>query len=294
MALGGQLDPSAQAPGVRLLQAYSGIARHETARWIHPRRRDWALDYLHHGRQTQRVGSGRAFVRPSGLAALYAPGCAYHEFQEAGKEVDESYVVFRLEGSARRALDRLTGRHGFCHFEDPDGTVAAALRAIAEEVFARRPGSALAAHGRLEGLLAALLAAEPKGPRRRVARAPGKVPGRGGLRARVEALLRADPGGRWSVAALARRVGMSASAFAHAYPRLAGETPHRAILRLKIEAAKGLLLGERLRVKEAAERLGFSSEFHFSRAFKRLEGVAPRDYRPTLLRLRNAGRGGGG
>ncbi|NUN94477.1 MAG: helix-turn-helix transcriptional regulator, partial [Verrucomicrobiae bacterium] len=98
--------------------------------------------------------------------------------------------------------------------------------------------------------------------------------------------LRGDPAARWNVAALARRVGMSASAFAHAYPRVAGETPHRAILRLKIEAAKKLLLDQRLRVKETAERLGFSSEFHFSRAFKRLEGVPPRDYRPALLRRR--------
>lgn len=286
MIFGGRLAPCEQAPALHLLQAYEGITRFQTTRWIHPHRRNWALDYLHHGRQTQRIGRGRPFERTSGLAALYAPGCSYHELQAAGVTIHESYVIFRVSGRAQRALKLLTARDGYCHFEDPDAILADGLRAIAAEVFARRPGFAFAAHGRLAGLLAALLASESVAPRQRRVRAPGAPSEREGLRTRVESLLRGDPAARWNVAALARRVGMSASAFAHAYPRVAGETPHRAILRLKIEAAKKLLLDQRLRVKETAERLGFSSEFHFSRAFKRLEGVPPRDYRPALLRRR--------
>jgi len=36
-------------------------------------------------------------------------------------------------------------------------------------------------------------------------------------------------------------------------------------------------------VKECADRLGFSSEFHFSRLFKRVEGMPPTRYPQTLL-----------
>lgn len=286
--MGGQLDGTARDPGVRLVRAYTGRTRFDASRWSHPRQAAWALDYLNHGRQLQRVGKGRPFLRPSGVAALYAPGFRYHEWQEDGREVDESYVVFHLDGEARRAFRVLVGHKGFFHFADPDGAIGEALRRIAEGVFARRPGFPLRAHGLLGTLLAALLEAEPSGPHQRVVRGEGRTHGRDSLRARVEALVRARPEARLCVADLARHVGMSASAFAHAYPRLVGESPHRSILRLKIEAAKRLLFEDRLRVKETAQRLGFSSEFHFSRAFKRLEGVAPRDYRPSLLRRQTA------
>lgn len=290
MGMGGKLDPDRRQDAPQLLQAYAGASRFETSRWTHPRRDRWVLDYLNHGRQLQRVGRASPFVRPSGVAALYAPGCRYHEWQEAGTEVDESYVVFHLEGETLRAFRVLVGRAGFCHFPDPHGVIGQGLRRIAAAVFARRPGFLLLAHGTLGTLLAALLEAEPSAPRQRVVRGEGRALGRDSLRARVEALVRVHPAAHLTVDDLAGHVGMSPSAFAHAYPGLAGESPHRTILRLKIEAAKRLLLEDRLRVKEAAGRLGFSSEFHFSRAFKRLEGIAPRDYRLHLLR-RHAGRG---
>ena len=41
-------------------------------------------------------------------------------------------------------------------------------------------------------------------------------------------------------------------------------------------------------VKEAAQRVGFADPYHFSRAFKSVHGVAPRD----LLRYRPAGQQG--
>jgi AraC-like DNA-binding protein len=54
------------------------------------------------------------------------------------------------------------------------------------------------------------------------------------------------------------------------------------VQRLKLEAAKCFLLQEGLSVKECAVRLGFSSEFHLSRLFKRLEGLSPTRYRHAL------------
>lgn len=288
MGVGGQIDEAAREPGVRLVRAYTGLTRFDATHWTHPRQDAWVLDCLNHGRQLQRVGKGRPFLRPSGIAALYAPGFRYHEWQEDGHQADESYVVFQLDAVARRAFRVIVGRAGFCHFADPHGSIAESLRQIGEGVFARRPGFHLRAHGRLCTLLASLLDAEPSGPRQRVVLAEGRAPGRDSLRSRVEALVRAHPEARLRVADLARHVGMSESSFAHAYPRLIGESPHRSILRLKIEAAKRLLFEDRLRVKETAQRLGFSSEFHFSRAFKRLEGVAPRHYRPSLLKRQAA------
>ncbi|MDO4293717.1 MAG: response regulator [Eubacteriales bacterium] len=46
----------------------------------------------------------------------------------------------------------------------------------------------------------------------------------------------------------------------------------------KIDAAKKMLRGGEMKIYEISDVLGFESAFYFSRVFKRLEGVSPRDY----------------
>jgi AraC-like DNA-binding protein len=100
--------------------------------------------------------------------------------------------------------------------------------------------------------------------------------------ARVECYIREHITRPVRVADLARHVNLSVSSFAHAYSALTDESPYQTVSRLKIEAAKRLLLQEGLNVKETALRLGYSSEFHMSRAFKRLEGVSPKQHIRSL------------
>lgn len=46
----------------------------------------------------------------------------------------------------------------------------------------------------------------------------------------------------------------------------------------KISRAKSLLLEQDCKIYEVAEQLGFESAFYFSKVFKKVEGVSPRDY----------------
>lgn len=50
------------------------------------------------------------------------------------------------------------------------------------------------------------------------------------------------------------------------------------ITQKKIAFAKTLLLEEGLKVYEVADRLGFESAFYFSKVFKKVEGMSPRDF----------------
>lgn len=50
------------------------------------------------------------------------------------------------------------------------------------------------------------------------------------------------------------------------------------ITQKKITLAKSLLLEQGLKVYEVADRLGFESAFYFSKVFKKVEGMSPRDY----------------
>ena len=85
MGVGGQIDGAAREPGVRLVKAYTGLTRFDATRWTHPRQDAWVLDCLNHGRQLQRAGKGRPFLRPSGVAALYAPALSSQPPETAGR-----------------------------------------------------------------------------------------------------------------------------------------------------------------------------------------------------------------
>jgi AraC-like DNA-binding protein len=55
--------------------------------------------------------------------------------------------------------------------------------------------------------------------------------------------------------------------------------PMRYFSKLKIEAAMAMLSSTNFRVGEIADKLGYGSQFHFSRAFARLAGCSPSEYR---------------
>lgn len=55
-------------------------------------------------------------------------------------------------------------------------------------------------------------------------------------------------------------------------------TPKQYILELRIQKAKLLLTEDSLRVTEIAERSGFSSVYHFCKAFKQRTGITPTQY----------------
>ena len=46
----------------------------------------------------------------------------------------------------------------------------------------------------------------------------------------------------------------------------------------KIEAAKKMMNGGDYKIYEISDRLGFESAFYFSRVFKKVTGLSPRDY----------------
>jgi AraC-like DNA-binding protein len=84
----------------------------------------------------------------------------------------------------------------------------------------------------------------------------------------------------WTVDSLATKVGMSRSVFFDRWTRLVGEPPAQYLARWRMHLAARLLREESgASVAEIADRVGYGSEAAFSKAFKRLVGAAPSDYR---------------
>ena len=46
----------------------------------------------------------------------------------------------------------------------------------------------------------------------------------------------------------------------------------------RVNAAKDLMASTDLKIYEISERLGFESAFYFSKVFKKVEGISPREY----------------
>lgn len=92
---------------------------------------------------------------------------------------------------------------------------------------------------------------------------------------RAIALIHREPTRNWTVASLARAVGMSRSAFAARFTELVGEPAVHYATRWKMHTAEMWLAGSHAPLAELAKRLGYQSEGAFSRAFKRVVGVSP-------------------
>jgi AraC-like DNA-binding protein len=83
----------------------------------------------------------------------------------------------------------------------------------------------------------------------------------------------------WTVEALAVAAGMSRSAFALRFKELLRETPLEYLTNWRMYKATGLLQEDDKKLFEVAKSVGYDSDAAFSKAFKRVLGVAPREYR---------------
>ena len=83
----------------------------------------------------------------------------------------------------------------------------------------------------------------------------------------------------WTVAELASEVGMSRTAFAMRFSRVAGIPPLTYATRWRMLKAGELLRNGEATLSEVAARVGYDSEAAFRTAFKREMGIAPGRYR---------------
>lgn len=88
--------------------------------------------------------------------------------------------------------------------------------------------------------------------------------------------------GRVALRTVARHVGMSYFHFSRAFKHSMGMTPTNYIAERRIERAKRLLEETELPISEIALRSGFSSQSHFTTAFRRFAGATPKVFRATL------------
>ena len=102
---------------------------------------------------------------------------------------------------------------------------------------------------------------------------------------RALALIHQQPGKKWTAVLLARKVGLSRSAFFARFTELVGEPPAQYLTRWRMSSAADALGRSRVGIAELAGRLGYGSDEGFGRAFKRIHGMSPSAYRKQTMRV---------
>lgn len=94
------------------------------------------------------------------------------------------------------------------------------------------------------------------------------------------AALHGEPSSDWTVERLARGVGASRSVLAERFTGMVGQPPMQYLALWRMQLASRLLL-EGGAISNVASAVGYQSEAAFSRAFKKLVGQAPSEWRRT-------------
>jgi AraC family transcriptional regulator len=90
---------------------------------------------------------------------------------------------------------------------------------------------------------------------------------------------------RISLADLSEVAGLSRMHFAAQFRLATGLSPHSYIINRKVERARQLLLDQAFSIVDIALLLGFSSQAHFTQAFKKIIGDTPHRWRQRICNL---------
>ena len=93
------------------------------------------------------------------------------------------------------------------------------------------------------------------------------------------ALMQRAPERTWSVATLARELGMSRSAFAARFQDIVAQAPLEYLTHLRMYLAAQRLAEDSISITTLAASFGYSSQISFNKAFKRWAGKTPAEYR---------------
>ncbi len=246
---------------------------------------DYRVDrdaYAYDGLEYVAEGAGR--VTLDGVEHALAPGAvfAYGRGTRCEIRTDPAkpmvkYFVCLVGTAAARRLAQAGVAPGRVHVLPTH----AELRGLFEELIheGQRPGQLARAQcaTRLELLLLKVEEHVGQGPR-------GEDPARERfLRCRTLIEERAEQFA--TLEEIAAAAGMEVSSVCRLFRRYHDCSPYQHLLRRKMTLAAEHLVENGGLVKEAAQRVGFADPYHFSRCFKAVHGVAPRD----LLRYRRTG-----
>lgn len=237
-----------------------------------------------------RVDTGSVLLVPAGLQPHIAPQCGAAAEILATRNIlmrDHGLLVFDATGGKSPALRVLVGRigggasimleaKGPVHASIKDDPLSRhAIEALDAELDSPGPGATDLVAALMKLCFMKFVRQMPHGETAAISTETST--GRGIARA-VAAVL-SQPALDHSIAALAKRAGMSRASFLRHFSRHTGASPRDFVMKARLTEASNILASTQMTIKEVAAAAGFSSRSHFSRAFQTAFGSSPKEYR---------------
>lgn len=92
-------------------------------------------------------------------------------------------------------------------------------------------------------------------------------------------LMHGDCGHDWTLDELARRVGLSRAGFAQKFKHALGTPPLQYLTTVRVQKAMELLSNTSDKMEAVSQAVGYKDAFSFSKAFKKVAGIPPREFR---------------
>ena len=102
---------------------------------------------------------------------------------------------------------------------------------------------------------------------------------------RCKGAIEAQAGRMGTLQDITRHVGVGSTQLSRLFRRYQGLSPYQYLLHRKMALAAELLMDPTTLVKEAAAQVGFADQYHFSRCFKKVHRVAPKEFQRSLKHL---------
>lgn len=99
---------------------------------------------------------------------------------------------------------------------------------------------------------------------------------------RCKGAIEAGAGRLGTLQDITRNVGIGPTRLSRLFRRYQGLSPYQYLLHRKMALAAELLMDPKTLVKEAAAQVGFADQYHFSRCFKKVHRVAPKEFQKSL------------
>ena len=246
--------------------------------FIHP---FWVLDYSVGDGGFCRVKTSPWLKRTSGVVHLYAPGTRYWEKSSSNALPCFSSFITFYGGEYLDLQKYVDNSNGFGRFWDKTGRLEKLLSDTATDAACRGEELYWFVMTKLYEIVDILhsVQALENGGREII------INQEGGSNHSLEqifvesvrAYLQKHIGTNVSIADLAGHLNASVSTISHKYRALTGETPMKTLTAFRINTIKSLLIkGES--IKSIAAQTGFYDEFHLSKVFKQVTGIAPSRY----------------
>lgn len=214
--------------------------------------------------------------RQPNIGHLYAPGTAFWEKDTArdGKW-HSAYILFT--GGEQMGLNRLMN-HGFAEIQDKEKKTGILLSEMVRIGVRQKEAGYLKILSYFYALMDILLNSQKITESSHVISTISPHPEQNkSLSQQASEYFENNLSESLTLDKIAKALHVSPSTLSHTFREESNATPMEVLRRMRIERARLMLLS-RMKFKIIARECGFYDEYHFSRTFKQMEGIAPKKY----------------